>query len=150
MTKIPLKSAKNKPKSSFLWGLIQFAPNSNIKHLVYSHKNVPTELPRSGSSTDTLQKCHIWQLCPSDIRLTKKNWSTFFWSKTLSKIRLLQIFLFLREKSKSGQVRFFFSQREIENLDTSRFFIFNVKIKIRTRPDFYFSMQNFRSGLGDM
>ena len=79
-----------------------------------------------------------------------KIWSKIFWSKTLSKIRLLQIFLFLREKSKSGQVRIFFSQREIENLDTSRFFIFNVKIKIRTRPDFYFSMQNFRSGLGDM
>ena len=142
MTKIPLKSAKNKPKSSFLWGLIQFAPNSNIKHLVYSHKNVPTELPRSGSSTDTLQKCHIWQLCPSNIGLTKKNWSKIFWSKTLSKIRLLQIFLFLREKSKSGQVRiFFFSKRnwksghvqifyfqcKNKNPDTSRFLFLNAK-----------------------
>ena len=102
---------------AFLWGLDSDKWKVSVK------------LPRSGSSTDTLQKCHIWQLCPSDIGLTKKNWSKIFWSKTLSKIRLLQIFLFLREKSKSGQVRFFFSQREIENLDTSRFFIFKVKIK---------------------
>ena len=135
MTKIPLKSAKNKPKSSFLWGLIQFAPNSNIKHLVYSNKNVPTELPRSGSSMDTLQKFHTWQFCPNDIGLTKKIGQKFVDQKFCQKSDFSKYSYFLEKN---------------QNLDKSRFFIFKEKIKIRTRPDFYFSMQNSRSGLGDM
>ena len=126
MTKIPLKSAKNKSKSSFLWGLIQFAPNSNIKHLVYSHKNVPTELPRSGSSTDTLQKCHIWQLCPSDIGLTKKN---------LVKKILIKNFV---KNHTSPNILIF--KRKIKIWTSPNFFFLKEKLKIWTRPDFLFSM----------
>ena len=125
MTKIPLKSAINKPKSSFLWGLIQFAPNSNIKHLVYSHKNVPTELPRSGSSTDTLQKCHIWQLCPSDIGLTKKN---------LVKKFLIKNFV---KNHTSPNILIF--KRKIKIWTSPNFFFLKEKLKIRTCPDFLFS-----------
>ena len=125
MTKIPLKSAKNKSKSSFLWGLIQFAPNSNIKHLVYSHKNVPTELPRSGSSTDTLQKCHIWQLCPSDIGLTKKNLVKNFMIKNFVK------------NHTSPNILIF--KRKIKFWTSPIFFFFKEKLKIRTCPDFLFS-----------
>ena len=143
MTKIPLKSAKNKSKSSFLWGLIQFAPNSNIKHLVYSHKNVPTELPRSGSSTDTLQKCHIWQLCPSDIGLTKKNLVKNFLIKNFVKNHTSPNILIFKRKIKIWTSPIFFSQREIENPDTSRFFIFKVKRKIRTHPRFLFLNAKF-------
>ena len=125
MTKIPLKSAKNKSKSSFFGGLIQFAPNSNIKHLVYSHKNVPTELPRSGSSTDTLQKCHIWQLCPSDIGLTKKN---------LVKKFLIKNFV---KNHTSPNILIF--KRKIKIWTSPNFFFLKEKLKIRTCPDFLFS-----------
>ena len=142
MTKIPLKSAKNKSKSSFLWGLIQFAPNSNIMHLVYSHKNVPTELPRSGSSTDTLQKCHIWQLCPSDIGLTKKKLVKQFLIKNFVKNhtspnilifkRKIKIwtspnFFFSKRNWKSGHVQIFYFQGKNKNPDTSRFLFLNAK-----------------------
>ena len=49
-----------------------------------------------------------------------------------------------------GWVQIWNFQLKIKNPDTSEFFIFKVKIKIWTRPDFYFLMQKFKSGLGDM
>ena len=49
-----------------------------------------------------------------------------------------------------GWVQIWNFQLKIKNPDTSGFFIFKVKIKIWTRPDFYFLMQKFKSGLGDM
>ena len=49
-----------------------------------------------------------------------------------------------------GWVQIWNFQLKIKNLDTSEFFIFKVKKKIWTRPDFYFLMQKFKSGLGDM
>ena len=86
--------------------------------------------------------------------------SRFFFSQWEYKNLDMSEFIFFKKKKNldftsndtfnDGWVQIWNFQLKIKNLDKSKFFIFKVKIKIWTRPDFYFLMQKFKSGLGDM
>ena len=72
---------------------------------------------------------------PKGYRVNKKNLVTFFDQKICQKSDLSK-YSYFEEKN--------------QNLDKSEIFFLKENLKIWTRPDFYFSMQIFRSGLGDM
>ena len=68
------------------------------------------------------------------------------WNPELKSGRV-RIWNFSIEKLKSGHVRNWNFQLINENPDTSGFEIFQEKMEIRTRPDLYFSIDKYESGL---